>query len=515
MKNFIAIILFTISVNVWGQSTYDALRFSQKYYEGTARSLSLGNAVTAIGGDLGAVSINPASSGVYKHSEFVFTPSVFWSIDETNYLDINTRKSTGDFGVSNIGWVGYYDTGRTRGLRNLNFSIVANKNNNYFYQSSASGVDNITSWSASMAANMPNIPGYDLDMINSDPDKPFYEAAASWKSILGWNTMLLDTIGGYSNYIAATENIDGDGYFYQGGPLSQSYSRKVEGYSTDITFNTGGNISDKFFFGLNLTIQNINYFSTDQFSERAINPNNFDTKFESVSHAYYLNTTGVGFGLKTGIIYLPVKGLRIGASISTPTTLFLTDRYEEEMQTSINGETIYIDTPVGLYNYKITSPFVWNYGMAYLTKYGFISVDYENTVYSNIRVKDNNNMELGFAEVNQNIERYLQGVHNLRVGMEVRPIQSFALRAGYNYYSSPEKDFDYNTHFVSGGLGYVAPTGFFIDAVFQSQLKPKTESYLLFDSYQSYDDPSLPIGVPVATSKFTNWKLALSIGFKF
>ena len=42
------------------QTIYDALRYSESNYEGTARTLAMGNAFTALGGDLGAVTINPA-----------------------------------------------------------------------------------------------------------------------------------------------------------------------------------------------------------------------------------------------------------------------------------------------------------------------------------------------------------------------------------------------------------------------------------------------------------------------
>ena len=44
------------------QTMYDALRFSENNYEGTARTIAMGNAFTALGGDPGAVTINPAGS---------------------------------------------------------------------------------------------------------------------------------------------------------------------------------------------------------------------------------------------------------------------------------------------------------------------------------------------------------------------------------------------------------------------------------------------------------------------
>ena len=50
------------------QTEFDALMFSENNYEGTARTMAMGNAFTALGGDPGAVNINPAGSAVAKYS---------------------------------------------------------------------------------------------------------------------------------------------------------------------------------------------------------------------------------------------------------------------------------------------------------------------------------------------------------------------------------------------------------------------------------------------------------------
>ena len=42
------------------QGAGEALLFGENTYYGTARSAGLGNAVTALGGDLGSIGINPA-----------------------------------------------------------------------------------------------------------------------------------------------------------------------------------------------------------------------------------------------------------------------------------------------------------------------------------------------------------------------------------------------------------------------------------------------------------------------
>lgn len=69
-KTAITILLSLASVAAgYAQTAYDALMFSENNYEGTARSVAMGNAFTALGGDLGAVTINPAGSAVANYSQ--------------------------------------------------------------------------------------------------------------------------------------------------------------------------------------------------------------------------------------------------------------------------------------------------------------------------------------------------------------------------------------------------------------------------------------------------------------
>ena len=78
MKRIISIILAVAAMPmaataVKAQSAYDAFNYSTQDYYGTARSIAMGNAFTALGGDMGGISINPAGSGVYRYSEIAFT----------------------------------------------------------------------------------------------------------------------------------------------------------------------------------------------------------------------------------------------------------------------------------------------------------------------------------------------------------------------------------------------------------------------------------------------------------
>lgn len=69
MKRILTFILGTaVTVAAAAQDWQDARFFAENNYVGTARTLGMGNAVTAIGGDPGSISINPAGSSVASYS---------------------------------------------------------------------------------------------------------------------------------------------------------------------------------------------------------------------------------------------------------------------------------------------------------------------------------------------------------------------------------------------------------------------------------------------------------------
>ena len=65
--------LVFISNYSFSQGEVEALKYSRNELYGTARSMAMGNAFGALGGDITGVSINPAGIAVYRSSEVVGT----------------------------------------------------------------------------------------------------------------------------------------------------------------------------------------------------------------------------------------------------------------------------------------------------------------------------------------------------------------------------------------------------------------------------------------------------------
>ena len=483
----------------------NALLFSSQFYDGTARSVAMGNAMTALGGDLGALSYNPAASGVYRYTEITLTPSVYSSITNTSFLGNSVRADKSRLSLSNVGWVGSFETGRTRGLLNFNFAITANQSNNFAYRSSGSGIQSSSSYLGSLAYGMTGIDADSLTMPENDPTLPFFRNPSSW--VLGWNTGLIDTVTN-GTFKGATENVNGSNFNIPGS-LNQSYYRERTGYVEDIIFNFAGNVSDIFFFGVNLTLQSIWMNEYTSISETAANPSLFDSGFTDFTREYRMTTSGLGVNVEAGFIVRPVAGLTIGGSISTPTWMFLNETWMESMNGNTSLGRAAIDSPLGENSYRITSPFRWNVGVGY-TVGGFLAlaVDYERTNYSNIVLADNSGNSSLYQADNEYISTYYRAVNNVRAGIEAWPIPQLALRLGYNYYSSPDRDFDLSRHYASAGIGFRALSGFFIDLAYQQQCNQSLSSFQLYDNYESFT-------APIADERFRDWKILLTLGWRF
>ncbi len=510
-KFILGTVTMLMVAGAYAQNAYDALRYSEQFGEGTARSVAMGNAFVALGGDMGGMTINPASSAVYRYSEFIFTPTVTVAGAESEYLGFSNSSNKTRVGVANLGYVGSYSTGRRSGLVSWSVGLLFNKQNNFTGARKVYGQTDASSWLGSLAYNTDGIYAPNMDL--ADYNDPFYLSNASWKSILAWNASLLDTLPGTTDmYYGATENLYGNDISV-GGELSQRFNAESVGNVTEAVINWGGNFSDKFFLGVNLGIQSIVYKYEERFSEEALNSADFQSGFSYFSYGYRYKATGTGINLKAGFIYLPTNWLRLGASVSTPTWMYLSEEWENGVNSEFNdGYAQRVISPLGAYNYRLNTPFRWNAGAAIMMgNRGVISADYESVDYSKARLRDAD-YEFGYDIENSDIEKLFVKQDVFRIGTELYVNPAFALRAGYQYYSSPYAGdtSDGERKVGSFGIGYVSSWGasdFFIDLTYRQLLGKCGESFAL------YGDTTVP--APVGTAKNSNWKLMLSVGFRF
>ena len=498
------------------QTAYDALRFSQIFYSGTARSAAMGNAMTALGGDFGSLAINPAGSAVFPYSEFTITPVLNHSITKADYLSTLSDQNRSCLDLANIGYIGSIKLSNQNGLTGLSLGFGYNALNDFTDRFSASGVTNQSSWLAGLAYNTSGIHATNLDL--NEYTNPFYNSSAPWRAILAWNTSLLDTIPGSQGmyYKGVTEAYSGNNIVIPGN-LQQDFFRESKGYVGEYVINLGLNFSHKLFLGVNMGVQSIYYYYNEQYTESADNWQDFpQTEFNYFTHTYNQSSSGVGVNFKVGAIYLPAKNVRIGAAISTPTWMRLNEEWEETITADFSdGYHQYLSSPLGTYEYRINTPFRWNVGMAYtLGTLGAISIDYEQTAYNKIYLSSTGTNATGtnpFSNENNYIKKEFTNTHNIRAGLELNLNEAFSIRGGYAYYGGPEKSYSYQTQIASLGIGLHSGS-LFSDLTFMQQFAKK-EYFSLYDDV--YDYGYVVYQAPIGEQTASNWKLLLTIGLRF
>ena len=119
-------VLFAISASA--QETYDALRFSTPDLNGSARYVGMGGALSALGGDVAAMSSNPAAIGLFSKSDASFTGSVVFGNGGVLGHD-GTRASIDNGGIVLSSIIKDGD----QGLLRVNYGVNFKKNKNYLY----------------------------------------------------------------------------------------------------------------------------------------------------------------------------------------------------------------------------------------------------------------------------------------------------------------------------------------------------------------------------------------------
>lgn len=554
---------------------YDGQTFSQNNYYGTARSIGMGNAMTAVGGDLGSIGINPAGSAVAGYSQFTITPNLTLSSMNSSYsaypvggadrFTNEQNKRLTRFSMPNIGLTFNWKTGNGSGLKAITYGLVVNGTNNFTGKMLAGGRNDKTSYQSAMAVAAD---GYDMDFLNGYSidkdgkrvdrgwDYPYYygddfQNDPNKGKFAPWNVIANAQAGSIANYgdtddpsyywryRATTEGYSNTGekdangnYIYDiflAGPLNQAYSRNITGSKYDVLFNVGFNFGDTFFVGANLGVTSLNYNYDECYKEAAENPSAFEidfgdkgkTCFSDYRTRYSYTADGSGVFGKIGFLWRPVDGLRVGAAVQTPTIMEINERWIQDVNlnytdASFNGSA---KTPEGDYSYRLRSPYRLNAGAAFtFAGMALVSADYEMTDYSTMKFmsKDGGWSNDTFSSLNDQIRNCMGVSHMVRIGAEFKPLPEIAVRAGYNFTTTPEYVYEGNSktklndriNAFSVGLGYSSNGSFFADIA--------ARMTMLADEYISpYADYLSDLASPMILNKRDIYNVTATIGWRF
>ena len=530
-KTAITVMLMMTVLVSYAQSAYDGLLFSENNYEGTARSVAMGNAFTALGGDLGSITINPAGSAVAGYSQFTITPGLTISTSTAQgvspfadgtlpYFERKMRSGMTTFNLPNMGITINWDTGRTSGLKNLTFGFVANKSASFDQDVYANGLNSTTTFMGAMAVDATGILASDLNVSDAYDYYP-------WSTVVGYQSGMISTFGGYDDeYVGASELVFDNGDIVLGGEIDQTYGRRVEGGKYDYVFNLGGNISDFLYLGANIGISSLEYGYDEYFKEAAIDPADFEIAldngdymyFSQMKHRYRYDAEGSGAYAKFGAIVTPGYGLRIGAAIQTPIVNNIVERWQYSGSTEFTSSAYngYASSPEGEYAYTFVAPLRANFGLAYtIGSFGVVSADYEYCDYSQMQFRSRSNNDRDYFEDVNNSIKEIFGPQNIwRFGAEFK-LGTLALRGGYGFSTSPEKHFDgpYRSNF-SFGFGYSSKGSFFTDFAVRKNIY-NDEYYMPYNDYIFDEDGNIAEPTPQLLITRSDWKVLLTLGWRF
>ncbi len=517
MKKLIT--LFVMATAAWGaaaQTWQDAFLFSENVYSGTARTVGMGNAVTAIGGDPGSLVFNPAGSAVASYSQFSITPGVTFSAasatgtilpGDTRPIGFADQYQTGyaRAKLPNVSFVTTYDTGRRHGIKRYSLGFSYNATNNYTHRFNAAGVNLDNSYAASLASSAD---GFAKDVLGAE-DWYYYGDASrmpAWVDMVGYRSGMINSVDGMDGaYIALTESMDGQGNFRLAAPVFQQYGRQSTGYKSDFVVNFGANVSDVFYFGVNLGVINLKYNQVQYWQESPESEDEFPTigysdgttaRFSNLLMQQNYRASGTGLYLKAGVLWRPTASLRLAAAVQTPATVRITERYGYKGQVTLSGKASpSASSPEDEWSYQIRMPLRVNAGLAYsVGNAAVLSADYEfvnygASRYATLSSGDDSFVETSFSGVNADISANLGGTHMLRVGAEVKPHPAVAIRAGYNLTTGAEKEFaSLLRHAFSLGAGWSSSGSFYLDAAVRLRTVPA--EYLIPYYYYVATDPN-------------------------
>ena len=534
MKKTAIIISLTLAYAVCAnaQSAYEAMLLSENNYEGTARTVAMGNAFTALGGDLGAVTINPAGSAIAKYSQFSITPSLTMSSTTSHgvspypdgnlpYFQNRMKSSMTRFSVPNFGISFNWNTNRKNGLKNMAFGFIVNTTNSWNEDIYATGDNHTTTFMGALAA------GAQAEGLES-----------SWLYSTAYESGMIYPFG--NAFVGASEQIyerlDGKYEIALGGPIDQIMGCRKTGSRQEYLFNVGANFSDFVYIGANIGISSTNYIYSEYFKEHAQNPEDFPnefadqegntylTHFQSMKYQYNYEMSSAGFFAKIGIIVMPATGLRIGAAFQTPVMHSINETWRYSGQTTFTDAEFNASasSDYGESSYTFTSPLRANFGASYtFGKYAVVSADYEFCDYSQMRFGTDNSYREYFEGENADMKARFTTSHMLRCGVEGKPIECMAIRAGYDFATSPEVVDGYGhrlpmsfSHNVSAGLRFSSKGSFFTDVAVKRAFY-QSEDMMPYQDYILGEDDKVLTPAPLINIRKSLWRVLLTVGWRF
>ncbi|GAL70000.1 putative hemin receptor [Jejuia pallidilutea] len=331
MKKLQLLCIGLLSVStIYGQDISDALRYSQDNIQGTARFRALSGAFGALGGDMSAVSINPAGSAVFSQSHASFSVGNAELNNDTRYFNGTGSTNDSNFDLTQGGASFVFKNTSSSPWRKFTVGVAYDRTNNFDDSWFAVGtntnsevlVDNNNFFIApgnSIGAYFAEYAnGLRLDEISAFPNETLDQAYQNIGTDLGF--VHQQAFLGYESFILEPEVNSDDNTSYianmEQGNFNHDYTYRSTGYNGKIAVNLAAQYGDNLYLGVNLNSHFIDYDRSTLLFE---SNNNVGSIVSDVEFENNLSTRGSGFSFQLGGILKLTNEFRVGLTYDSPT----------------------------------------------------------------------------------------------------------------------------------------------------------------------------------------------------
>ncbi|GAA4817762.1 outer membrane protein transport protein [Litoribaculum gwangyangense] len=447
------------SYTIQAQEISDALRYSQSEIQGTARFRALSGAFGALGGDMSAVSLNPAGSAIFSQSHASFTVSNIDTDNTTRYFNGLVNSNESNFDINQGGAAFVFASKNNSPWKKFTLAIAyektADHEDNWLARGTNTNDDG--QFSNSIASYFYDFAdGKRLDEISTLPGESVSEAYRDIGSVFGFAHQ--QAFLGFESFILEPDDINDDANtFYSSnvspGNFVHDYSYFATGYNGKVTFNFAAQYEDNLYLGLNLNSHFIDYQRTNLLFEDNINAG---STVNFIEFENSLSTRGNGFSFQLGGIMKLSPEFRVGLTYDSPTWYSIDEETTQYLATDgDNGFIEIFPDVVNIYpRYRLKTPSKISGSLAYVfAKQGLISFDYSKKDYSKTEFRPTS--DAFFSDQNEVMSNIFTDASTYRIGGEYK-VKQWSFRGGYRFEESPYADGvtigDLNGY--SLGLGY-------------------------------------------------------------
>lgn len=483
--------MYSIINNIyWAQTDEDVIRYSNIGVGGTTRSLGMGGAMGALGGDMSCAHYNPAGLGIMIKSDL----NLGFGLNFANTTSALNQSNNSKFSPAlTFNFIGISGTNPDK--NNINnkytFAITLNQLQNFNQQINIQG-------------RPTHGKSITLDMLDYAKGKPYnkldpvYEGAAYYTYVID----MLDT----NNFNSYYSFIDTSKSFLQHNTISKS------GRINELAFSFAYSFNENVYLGASIGVPFLKYAYMSDYAEiddknqmyiNKINDStyvssypytvNYYQGFGGIKDFHYITnytTTATGINIKIGTIIRATDYLRVGLYYHSPTWYSAKDIYYYTFVSDWDeGQSVNITTPNGggMYNYKIITPSkIGLSASGIINNWLSINSDYELIDYRQGLLRSG---DAGvFNNANKAIkEKYtLSGNFKFGIELNTKPI---IFRTGWTSFGSPfGNQFigNYVRNAFSIGIGYKGENFYYDVAI----IKTFTGKQLYYMYNPQYCDPT-------------------------